>query len=184
MGSALTGTQIKNTYPALIKFSGNGSLDPFTLTALSDGLGNDSPLLLSGGEFGTQIPSTGKPYGFWAQLFSNANISIGDYNNEFNGTWIGMNDFSQFIGTYSGNVNKGLKLDFPNKAYSVGDFNAVDNGTSIVIDDANEGVTIKANVDLAFVGTGLENTSAGISSGKFLRVLVNGNEYKIDLLEP
>lgn len=143
MSSTLTGTQIKNTYQSLLKFGNNGSLDPYFLNIISDGLGNNTPLMLSGSEFATQIPDTFKPYGFWAQLFTNGNVSIGDYSNQFNGTWIGMNDFSQFIGTYSDNLNKGLKFDFANSTYSFGDFNAINSGTSLHIDDANSTIYTK-----------------------------------------
>lgn len=179
--ATLTGTQVKNTYQSLLKFSSNGSLDPYFSTVVSDGLGNDTPLMLSGAEFATQIPSSSKPYGFWAQLFSNGNVSIGDYSNQFNGTWIGMNDFSQLIGTYSNNLAKGLKIDFPNKAYNFGDFNSVDNGTSILVDDANENITLKANTSLTLTGTDLTSTVAGSTNSLHLRVKINGVFYKIQL---
>lgn len=209
--STLTGTKIKDTYPSLLKFSNNGSLDPYFLNIVSDGLGNNTPLLLSGAEFGTQIPATSVPYGFWAQLFSNGNVSIGDYSNQFNGTWIGMNDFSEQIATYSNNLAKGLKIDFPSKSYSFGDFNSIDNGSRIVIDDANENIKIDANVNInltsnnasilidgnnnntnittdtiQFTGAGLENPTppANPNPVTYLVVTVNGLQYKIGLLNP
>ena len=51
MGTALTGTEIKDTYDSLIKVTDNG---PISATAkyLSDGLGNDSALALSTGNIG------------------------------------------------------------------------------------------------------------------------------------
>jgi hypothetical protein len=48
MGTALTGLEIKDTYESLIKVGDNGPLDG-TLQRLSDGLGNDLPLLVSTG---------------------------------------------------------------------------------------------------------------------------------------
>jgi hypothetical protein len=48
MGTALTGLQIKDTYESLIKVGDNGPIDG-TLQRLSDGLGNDLPLLVSTG---------------------------------------------------------------------------------------------------------------------------------------
>jgi hypothetical protein len=47
MSSALTGNKIKDSYQALLKIGTNGSLDPTTAIAISDGLGNDTPLQLA-----------------------------------------------------------------------------------------------------------------------------------------
>lgn len=47
MGSTLTGTQIKNTYPSLIKTSGNGQIPASGFAPITDGIGNDSFLALS-----------------------------------------------------------------------------------------------------------------------------------------
>jgi hypothetical protein len=46
MGTTLNGTTPQNTYPSLIKVGDNGAIDA-TLQRLSDGLGNDLPLLVS-----------------------------------------------------------------------------------------------------------------------------------------
>ena len=51
MGTALTGTEIKDTYDSLIKVTDNGPLSG-TAKYLSDGLGNDSALALSTGNIG------------------------------------------------------------------------------------------------------------------------------------
>lgn len=182
--STLTGTKIKDTYPSLLKFSNNGSLDPYFLNIISDGLGNNTPLLISGAEFGTQIPATSVPYGFSAQLFFNGNVILGDYAGQFNKVFLSLNDFNKNLCTYNNNLAQGLNIEFTNKTYSFGDFNSVDNGTSIVVDDTAESVTITAEQDLSFVGAGMENTSAGGTSGKYLRILLNNNEYKIELLDP
>jgi len=48
MGTALTGTEIKDTYDSLIKITDNGPISG-TLKTLTDGLGNDSALALSTG---------------------------------------------------------------------------------------------------------------------------------------
>lgn len=186
MSSTLTGTQIKNTYPALLKFGDNGSLPPTTLSVISDGLGNDTPLLLSGIEFKTQVVSTSKNYGLWLDLSSNSHVALGDYNLQYNFTQLYLSDYNNIIQTSGGGsaTAKGFKLDFTNKLYSFGDFNTVNNGTSIKVDDTAQSVTIEADQDLAFVGTNLESTGAGGSSGKHLRILVNGAEYKIQLLDP
>jgi len=282
MSSALTGNKIKDSYQALLKMGTNGSLDPVTPIAISDGLGNDTPLLLSGIEFKTQVVSTAKPYGFWADLSANSHVAVGDYAGQYNGTFLYVNDINKLIqannggsikglnldfanniytfgtsangltvvdgvnkyvniysgnnplvdldgsnnisrfggqgaylrsdgnvnyltlGDYGGNYNnvflevddfnqiiqtnkgnaRGFQLDFANGLYKFGDFNAVNNSTHINIDDNAESITITADQDLAFVGAGLENTGAGGSSGKYLRILLNNNEYKIELLDP
>jgi hypothetical protein len=46
MGTTLTGTTPQDTYDSLIKVGDNGPIDG-TLKRLSDGLGNDLPLLVS-----------------------------------------------------------------------------------------------------------------------------------------
>jgi len=51
MGTALTGTEIKDTYDSLIKVTDNGPISG-TAKYLSDGLGNDSALALSTGNIG------------------------------------------------------------------------------------------------------------------------------------
>jgi hypothetical protein len=181
MSSALTGTQIKNTYQSLLKFGGNGSLDPTNAVTISDGLGNDTPLQIAGNKILTNY--VGNSVGL-SLHFGTSIYQIGDYNALSTNTYLRVNVNGEQIITGGNGGFKGLNLDGFNKSYQFGDFATTNNGTSIIIDDDNEGVTIKANVDLAFVGTGLENTGAGSSSGKFLRILVNGNEYKIDLLDP
>jgi hypothetical protein len=281
MSSALTGNKIKDSYQALLKMGTNGSLDPVTPIVISDGLGNDTPLLLSGTEFKTQVVSAAKLYGFWADLSSNSHVAVGDYAGQYNGTFLyvsdfnnviqansggsvkglsldysinnyifgtspngmnvvdgvnkfltinsnsfpfvdidGTNNISQFggqsaklfsngstnflsLGDYQGSFNGttlevddlnaliqtkagtiGFKLDFANRQYKFGDFSVISNGTSVVIDDNAKSITITADEDLAFVGAGLENAGAGGSSGKYLRILLNNNEYKIELLDP
>jgi hypothetical protein len=186
MSSALTGNKIKDSYQSLLKIGTNGSLGPTTAIAISDGLGNDTPLLLSGIEFKTQVVSANKNYGLWLDLSSNSHTAIGDYNLQYNYTQLYLSDFNNIIQTTGGgNANaQGLSLNFASSLFQFGDFNAVNNGTHINIDDDTETITVNANVNLSLVGAGLENTGAGSSSGKYLRILLNGNEYKIDLLDP
>ena len=99
-------------------------------------------------------------------------------------TVIGVDDSNQLITTYNNGNEIGFKLDFANRQYKFGDFSVISNGTSVVIDDNAKSITITADEDLAFVGAGLENAGAGGSSGKYLRILLNNNEYKIELLDP
>ena len=126
MSSALTGNQIKDSYQALLKMGTNGSLDPITPIAISDGLGNDTPLLLSGIEFKTQVVSASKNYGLSLDLSSNSHIYLGDYSIQYNGTSLYVSDYNQLIQTYGlGAQSIGLKLDFLNGNYLFGDFNSI-----------------------------------------------------------
>jgi hypothetical protein len=134
MSSALTGNKIKDSYQALLKMGTNGSLDPITPIAISDGLGNDTPLLLSGIEFKTQVVSAAKFYGFWADLSANSHLALGDYAGQYNGTLLYVNDSARLIQTQGG-VSKGFKLDFTNNLYLFGDYDNASNGTILSIDD-------------------------------------------------
>jgi hypothetical protein len=123
MSSALTGNKIKDSYQALLKMGTNGSLDPVTAIAISDGLGNDTPLLLSGIEFKTQVVSAAKPYGFWADLSSNSHVAVGDYAGQYNGTYLYVSDINKVIQANNGGSIKGLNLDFLNNNYRFGEIN-------------------------------------------------------------
>jgi hypothetical protein len=113
----------------------------------------------------------------WTGITNIWRAITGDNQLELNGAANTINT------TYSSQI-KGLSINFTNKTYNLGDFNSVDNGTSVVVNDTAETVTITAEQDLVFVGAGMENTGAGSTSGKYLRILLNGGEYKIELLDP
>jgi hypothetical protein len=121
MSSALTGNKIKDSYQALLKMGTNGSLDPVTPIAISDGLGNDTPLLLSGIEFKTQVVSAAKLYGIWADLSSNSHLAIGDYAGQYNGTFLYVSDLNKVIQANGGGGINGFNLDFNNVYYQFGD---------------------------------------------------------------
>jgi hypothetical protein len=145
MSSALTGNKIKDSYQALLKMGTNGSLDPITPIVISDGLGNDTPLLLSGIEFKTQVVSASKNYGLSLDLSSNSHVYLGDYNTQYNGTSLYLSDFNQLIQTYGlGGQSIGLKLDFANNLYYLGDYTNVSNGAQIYIDNGNGGIFLYA----------------------------------------
>ena len=75
---------------------------------------------------------------------SNVSAYFGDFNYNYNGTSIFLDDTTKFIKTsYNGNF-LGLQLDFANNNYSIGDFNILYNGAYIQIDDANRLVNISA----------------------------------------
>jgi hypothetical protein len=121
MSSALTGNKIKDSYQALLKMGTNGSLDPVTAIAISDGLGNDTPLLLSGIEFKTQVVSAAKLYGFWADLSSNSHLAIGDYAGQYNGTFLYVSDLNKVIQANGNGGINGFNLDFNSNNYKFGE---------------------------------------------------------------
>jgi hypothetical protein len=68
----------------------------------------------------------------------------------------------------------GLKLDFTNKLYQLGQITG-SNTTNITIDDA-------ATYPVQVSGTNVTANTVGTSSGQFLKIKVNGVDYKIALL--
>jgi len=72
MGTALTGTEIKDTYDSLIKVTDNGPISG-TAKYLSDGLGNDSALALSNAVVGINTSSPNTNYPLSVASASNAN---------------------------------------------------------------------------------------------------------------
>jgi len=121
MSSALTGNKIQDSYQALLKMGTNGSLDPVTPIAISDGLGNNTPLLLSGIEFKTQVVSAAKLYGFWADLSANSHVAVGDYAGQYNGTFLYVSDLNKVIQANGGGGVNGLALDFDGEQYQFGE---------------------------------------------------------------
>jgi hypothetical protein len=80
MSSALTGNKIKDSYQALLKIGTNGSLDPTTPIAISDGLGNDTPLQLAADKLLTNY--SGNDIGLNLD-FANDSYQFGDFNDIF-----------------------------------------------------------------------------------------------------
>jgi hypothetical protein len=159
--STLTGSQIKNTYQSLLKIGTNGSLDPTIPISITDGLGNNTPLLLSGIEFKTQVVSSSILYGYWADLSTNSHVAIGDYANQYNGTQLYLNDHASLIKTQYQGVDNGLKLDFLNNFYLLGNFNA--NGNYINVDEHHNFITL----------------NTGVNSGNTTTLLIDDNNYLI-----
>jgi hypothetical protein len=176
MSSALTGNKIKDSYQALLKMGTNGSLDPITPIAISDGLGNDTPLLLSGIEFKTQVVSAAKLYGIWADLSSNSHLAIGDYAGQYNGTQLYVNDSARLIETYGG-ANKGFKLDFTNNQYQFGDYNGVNFNGQLSITNGGSELNSEGNY-LGLYGPSL-NTWLGYYPGSIYlnNPAANSNNY-------
>jgi hypothetical protein len=123
------------------------------------------------------------------------------YTNFFSGTsGIFLNDSYTFLGannsTYfcalnidyiartisardTGNVTKGLNIDFANQVYEFGDtlFSA------ITCDVLSQNIDFKAN-DLSFRGASLQSSTASGNSGEHLVISLNGSQYKIRLENP
>jgi len=93
--------------------------------------------------------------GTWNYLYGLFNldqmgfVSIGDRNEDVNGTYIEVNDNYAFIRTRSvdnyGGDWSGVNLDFDSKRFDIGDWNNINNGTFIRVDDDNKCIYITAN---------------------------------------
>lgn len=132
MSSALTGNKIKDSYQALLKIGTNGSLDPTTAIAISDGLGNDTPLQLAADKLLTNY------LGFDIGLkldFQNYISYLGDFNNYYNGASFVADYNNGYIYTLSGGSTVGLFIDGYNEM-KLGDFNNLSNGNSIFFNNA------------------------------------------------
>jgi hypothetical protein len=133
MSSALTGNKIKDSYQALLKIGTNGSLDPTTPVVISDGLGNDTPLQVSGNRFNTQYLASN--IGLDLNFSGNA-YTIGDYDFTSTTTSLKVDVNGQYIITNSNGGYRGLYLDFFNDSYQFGDINGVTNANLFVVDNA------------------------------------------------
>ena len=80
-------------------------------------------------------------------------------------------------GVYNGTPTwNGLKLDLANKRYELGNLTG-GNTTTLKIDD-------NATYPVQVSGTNVAANAAGAASGQFLKINVNGVDYKIALLNP
>jgi hypothetical protein len=203
--ATLTGTQIKNTYQSLLKFSSNGSLPTSAPAIVSDGLGNITPLQIAETRLGTQYLASNIGLDL---NFSNNKFTIGDYDNTANGISVQVNDtsnsvfigynapfgsgisytkmaagpsnyFSNFLGA---NVSGGNYI-LQNYLSGTNDITISSNNTSIEIDGVVNNTNITTD-SIEFNGSGLEGTSATSFSGKYLVITLNGNPYRIELFEP
>ena len=131
MSSALTGNKIKDSYQSLLKIGSNGSLDPTTPIAISDGLGNDTPLQLSG----NQIVTTGA--GLKMDFASNL-FYFGDYTGSVNPTFLFIDVNQSYAKVQTINrelkvmLNQNIALGEPDNNYTIDNVNgAVFNNTII-----------------------------------------------------
>ena len=189
MSSALTGNKIKDSYQALLKMGTNGSLDPTTPIAISDGLGNDTPLQVSGNRFNTQYLASN--IGLDLNFSGNA-YTIGDYDFTSTTTQLKVDVNGQQIITNSSGGYRGFNLDFFNDSYQFGDINGVTNANLFVIDNAlsiiktmKSGNDIGLKLDLVnnLYSFGDFNSIYGnqgylqIAPGDKLLQLINSNNY-------
>lgn len=180
MSSALTGNKIKDSYQALLKIGTNGSLDPITPISISDGLGNDTPLLLSGIEFKTQIVGA-NPYGLWLDLSSNSHAALGDYNLNYNFTQLYVNDYNNIIQTSGGNnANpRGFKFDYANDIYQFGDFNGITNYSYINVVSSDPYIDIASNSNLLEIDGSNNNILLGTFPGSYSYTVAVTNNYML-----
>lgn len=180
MSSALTGNKIKDSYQSLLKIGTNGSLDPITPISISDGLGNDTPLLLSGIEFKTQIVGA-NPYGLWLDLSSNSHAALGDYNLNYNFTQLYVNDYNNIIQTSGGNnANpRGFKFDYANDVYQFGDFLGVTNYCAINISASYPIIDITSNGNFLQVDGNHNNIWLGFYPGEYSNSPAVTNNYML-----
>lgn len=174
MSSTLTGTQIKNTYPALLKLGDNGSLPSLTQSTISDGLGNNTPLQISQTRFNTQYLTSN----IGLDLdFPNNTYTIGDYDFTSTTTQLKVDVNGQYIITNSNGGYRGFYLDFFNDSYQFGDINGVTNANLFVVNNGTSIIkTMKSGADK---GLKLNFPSKAYSFGDFNSV-DNGTSIIID----
>ena len=75
-------------------------------------------------------------YGFYID-FDYQQITIGDYDYNYNGTNLFIDDTNQYIVTQNQGSQKGIKLDFTTDIYYFGDFNGIISGCYLKMDQNN-----------------------------------------------
>ena len=107
------------------------------------------------------------------------------FHNSINGDRI-TGRFDSLNGYFSleyNEVDNGLNIDFANNLYRFGDYASENNDTKIIIDDANSEITAQTGA-IKLLGGALLSASSGGNSGQHLVIYVQGNQYKIQLLDP
>ena len=174
MSSALTGNKIKDSYQALLKMGTNGSLDPIVPISITDGLGNDTPLQVSGNRFNTQYLASN--IGLDLNFSGNA-YTIGDYDFTSTTTQLKVDVNGQQIITNSSGGYRGFNLDFFNDSYQFGDINGVTNANLFVIDNALSIIkTMKSGND---IGLKLDFVNNLYSFGDFNSIYGNQGYLQI-----
>lgn len=110
---------------------------------------------------------------------------FGDIGNT--ASYLIINTSTDTLQTYFNNAQFGLLLDDQNKLSQLGDYNGNGNSTVIVSDDTNAIITLYSDNEIYLNDNGTGNmisASSSGSSGDHLVINVNGNQYKIALLNP
>jgi hypothetical protein len=122
---------------------------------------------------------------------ANREYYLGDFNNISNGTSIKIDDFGKTIAIFQGGNDNGLVVNLQSFRFSFGDYINSNNNTYLYIDDTakliqlyTNGGQVDTNADLLTFNGALTSSSAGGNSGQHLKVTINGNPYKINLLNP
>lgn len=116
---------------------------------------------------------------------SSQNCLLGDYNNVGGGTYLEIsnkNDYVKFL--YAG-ADNGLYLRYSSSQYYFGDFDGIVSNTYIIMNAQTGAQEIQFSAEnLTFFGSAIQSPTAGGSSGEHLVIQLNGNLYKIALLNP
>jgi hypothetical protein len=138
-------------------------------------LSNGSLSIVSGGN------STGLIYKLFSSVVAGPLLTLGRYQ----GSGVLLNlkfNHAQNVAGFSNNRSdtafnyNGLKVDIENRVYQFGQITG-SNTTNITINDA-------ATYPVQVSGTNVTANTAGTASGEFLKIKVNGVDYKIALLNP
>lgn len=143
--------------------------------------------------------SQGNPFGFYIDRNSYF-VAFGDYLGG-NNTFLSIDTFSFLVSFYvnsnvffniNGNQSEGyfgisnsmFAFELNNGVSAIGDYYGSVNSNYIFVDDLNGNLNFQAQSELRFFGPNLITPSAGGASGDHLRVVINGNNYVIALLNP
>jgi hypothetical protein len=155
-----------------------------TLTGNRFILGNNNTLTWRNVErFAIETPNNSTSNGFSVRIgdFNDpTSLSIDRNNIVLSKINIGIQTKFQvsndLIFTQYNNNDIGLELDFANSVYQLGQITG-NNATTLKIDDA-------AAFPVQVSGTNVSQTTSGASSGKFLKIKVDGVDYVIELKNP
>jgi len=111
-------------------------------------------------------------------------IKLGDFNFYAHGTCFIIDDANESIQSASQGSNKGISLDFAIEFYTLGDNNAL-----IECDNINQFIELTANNIILnntpqINNATLTNTATPTIPSNYLSIQINGNNYKILLLNP
>lgn len=158
--------------------------------------GNTKGFYISVNNIGEEIKTGTSTVDNGLQITNNFTF-LGDYANNFNGSSLRIDDQNNTIYTTLQNDPQGFRIN-SNAEYYFGDFDGVHNGTFISVLDTVQTVEIAANTQIhsytndfytqtnklsyqEITAGSLIYTTAGGSSGKHLKIFVNGVGYKIAL---